>query len=528
MTSDHFLLKDWIKQINTKFSKDGWVTVYHQNHDDENQDLIFCCLVGNRRLKDYLQDTNWVIEPGSEGKPAIWGDGKYETHSDKGFEPFIFSKHFSFTDGEDSYFDIGEEFVLYYRLYEKGPDKQNRTFYFIDDAGEFDEVIVVQPTQVKVKLKYLTEYISVRKMNFGILFDFMRLAKLTDKIEAQAQDTDFRGEHFFYNHLIRSTPWADDSRLQSWIHGKLIIPADKKKRKGYHFSHENVQYESFITGYDEQGNEKLTSCKRENGKYFMLTYFKKDVLTKYYNDPSRYQVDGWHVKSKFLSLKIDNNINDYVAVFLVELATLPHKEQLHWKQYNIAPQKGISSTYYKTMIEGNWAEHPETPDLFFKFKFKQFNKKWKDKFDWYFYKQLSKEDEHIFTALHLPTSNNIKSFCEQILSLIKITIDRLNEAEFAKQIVIEDGDRGITKLDKFLRAKGLELPEMIEFLRSLWDLRSGLLAHSFSNSNEKCKKAMKFFKIDEHNYTEVARDIFIKSIYTLNTLEQHILDSNSN
>ena len=175
------------------------------------------------------------------------------------------------------------------------------------------------------------------------------------------------------------------------------------------------------------------------------------------------------------------------------------------------------------MIEGNWVDHPETPDLFFKHKFEQFNKKWETKFGWRLYKPLAKEDEHLFKALHIPTSNNVKSFCEQILSIIKITIDRLNEAELAKQITLDDNDKGITKLEKFLAVHQMQIPDMITFLRHLWNLRSGLLAHSFSNSNDKCKKAIKYFGIREDNYIEVAKDIFTKSIFTLNTLENKLL-----
>lgn len=527
MTTEQFLLKDRVKEIESNFLKNGWLTVYSSNPEplDKDQRLVFCCLVEQAQVSDYLQDSDWVVEPGSEGKPAVWGDGTYETHSDKGFEPFLFVKRFNFSDGHESYIDISEEFVLYYRLYEKGTDKNDRKFYFIDDAGDLDEVISIQHREVKVKMKYIIEYISIRKMNFAIMFDFMRLAKLTDGVDAKAQDETYKGDNFYYTHLIRGTPWVDGSRLQSWIHGKLVIRPDAKKQKGYHFDYENQPYESFITGYDDKGNEVLQDCKRTNEKYFIVTYFKKEVLNKYYNDPTKYTVDGFHVQSSFFTLKIDNNIDEYVAVFLVELGTLPHKEQLHWKQYNIPPQKGISSTYYKTMIEGSWAEHPETPDLYFKHKFQQFNEKWQSTFGWPFYKPLSKEDEHIFTSLHIPTTNNIKSFCEQILSLIKITIDRLNEAEFSKAVTMENGERGISKLEKFLKARNVELPDMINFLRSLWDLRSGLLAHSFSTSNDKCKKAMKYFKIDESTYVEVARDIFTKSIHTLNTLETLLLNS---
>ncbi|MFZ5554066.1 MAG: hypothetical protein ACOZCO_13200 [Bacteroidota bacterium] len=516
MELDYFLIKERIKQLETTFIKDGWLTIYESSEDD----LIYCCLVHNSKIEEYKSNTDWVIRPYYEGKPAVFGDGTYKTYSEDGYEPFIFIKHFNFNNGGEKYIDISEEFVLYFKLYENAENKQNRKYYFIDELGDLDEVINVEPKRIRIKLKYLKEYIAVRQLHFAVCFDFMRVGNIDiseNKIEFI--DKDFKGENYIYNHLIRPL----DGKFQSWILGKKIISFDPSKSKSYHFDYENQVYESFITGYDEEGNEVYQDCSKTNDKYFVVTYFKKDVLNKYYNEPQKYEVDGWHVKSNFFSLKIDNNNEDYVAVFLIELGYLPYKEQLHWKHYNIQPQKGISHAYYQTMIEGNWVDHPETPDLFFKHKFEQFNKKWETKFGWRLYKPLAKEDEHLFKALHIPTSNNVKSFCEQILSIIKITIDRLNEAELAKQITRDDNDKGITKLEKFLAVHQMQIPDMITFLRHLWNLRSGLLAHSFSNSNDKCKKAIKYFGIREDNYVEVAKDIFTKSIFTLNTLENKLL-----
>lgn len=338
------------------------------------------------------------------------------------------------------------------------------------------------------------------------------------ELNVETFDKDYQTDSYFYNCFIRSI----DGKSHCWVRGKVFINPDKNK-KSYHFDYENQPYEKFITGYDKDGNEILQDCKKEDGKHFVLTYFKKEVLDKYYNDPVKYKVDGWRVSSNFFSLKIDNNVENYVPVFLIELGMLPHKEQLHWKQYNISPQGGISGTYYKTMIEGSWVEHPETPDLFFKHKYKQFNSRWEKEFGWKFYKPLAKQDEHIFTSLHLPTSNNVKSFCEQILSLTKLTIDRLNEKELEKNPLAVDGDKGIAKLEKFLKSKDIVLPDMILFLKTLWDLRSGLLSHSFSNANKACKKAIKYFNFREDNYVEVATDIFTKSIFTLHTLENRLL-----
>ncbi|WP_343624117.1 hypothetical protein [Flavobacterium lindanitolerans] len=525
MDKDKFLLKDKLAVIEKSFTKDGWITISLRDYkDDDDSSTIYCCIVHDDKIEEYRNNRNWIISPGSEGSPSIFGgigkdaESYYQKYAEEGIEPFLFDKDFIFADGRDEYMDVCEDFVNYFKLYEKGLNKQNRKYYFIDDLGELVEVLDIKPGIVKLKLKFLKEYISIRKVHFAICFDFMRLSKINfSDLDITPIDDDFKTEKSFYNHFIRSLDF-DAGKKQSWIHGKTIISFDPNKKKSYHFDDEEEKYESFLVGYDDDGNEKLLDCSRTNDKYFIVTYFRKEVLNKYYNEPAKYKVDGWRVSSSFISLKIDNNNDDYVAVFLVELSTLPHKEQLHWKQYNIPPQKGISATYYKTMIEGSWVEKPETPDLLFKHQYEKFNKDWEKKFGWKFYKDLASEDQHIFTSLHIPTNNNVKAFSEQVLSIIKLTIDRLNEAEIQKDLVLEKNDRGITKVEKFLKSNDVDIPDMIVFLRNLYDLRSGLLAHTFSNSNKACKKAIEYFGITKDNYTDVARDIFIKSIYTLNTL----------
>ena len=471
---EEFLLEDKKEEISKRFIKDGWITIYH-NEDFENnkiQNYLYCYILNSTALRKSQENSRWDIDPGREGKPSIItyrNSTNYHTFADKGIEPFIFPKHFKYNDGHDFYIDISEEFILYFKLYEKAISRQERKYYFIDEIGELEEVIILEHRKVKVKLKYLMEYISVRKMNFTICFDFMRLTeKSFNELDVEPIDNNINDGNFFYNHYIRSLDFGGKDEKQSWIHGKLFIKYDKTKTKTFHFDYENQVYEKFIVGYEENGDERLMDCEKENGKLFTLTYFKKSVLDKYYNEPSKYNVDGWYVSSGFFSLKIDNNNEDYVAVFLVELGHLPYKEQLHWKQHNIAPQNGISSSYYKTMIEGEWVEHPETPDLYFKHKYDEFNKNWEAKFGWKFYKDLSVQDKHIFTSLHVPTTNNVKSFCEQILSISKLTIDRLNEAELQKEIILEKNDKGITKLEKFLQVKGFSIPDMIVFLRNLY------------------------------------------------------------
>lgn len=62
---------------------------------------------------------------------------------------------------------------------------------------------------------------------------------------------------------------------------------------------------------------------------------------------------------------------------------------------------------------------------------------------------------------------------------------------------------------------------LIEYFKYLQDLRSCITpAHRFSESNKTAKKAIRYFglNLDFSNAKEVGNEIFVKSIYTLNTL----------
>lgn len=520
MEKDYFLLEDRKKEVRSNFLiKNGWLKIYEDGTKDFDDSAgIYCCLISNHKVEKYNKDYKWPLLMGREGKPTVYGDGTYRSYDEEGLEPFLFYKSFSLQETSIKYIDVSEEFVLYFRLYEKGTNKQNRIFYYVSDYGDLDEVLIIKPKLIKVKIKYLREYITMRDMNFIICYDFMRLInEIPLKWDINFKDELIKNEGFIYNHLIRRV----SDKTQSWIMGKVFIKPNEIKKS--HFDFEEPKNESFIIAIDDEGDFIYENCGETEGNYFQLTYFKKEVLNKYYNEPNRYQVDGFSVSSKFFRLKIDNNLDKYIPVFLPNLRMLPEKEQLHWKQYNIPPKEGmnISGTYYRTMIEGKWAEHPETVDLFFKSKYKSFNKRWQEKFGWRLYKPLSKTDEYLFTSLHRITTNNVKAFCEQALTVVKLTIDRLNERELAKGLSLEPRIRGIGKFEKFLESKNMEIPDMFVFLRNLQSLRSGLIAHTFSESNKECKKAIEYFEITGDNYIEVLENIFVKSISTLNTLEKH-------
>ncbi|WP_143306155.1 hypothetical protein [Chitinophaga vietnamensis] len=528
MEKDTFNLIKAYKEIENKFTKDGWIDICRPPGDLD--DSLYCCLVKPEALKDYLKSHQWGIHKGEEGRPCIIGqyeEGEwksiYQSFSEKDFEPFLYYKYFTHID--ERYIDVSEEFVNYFQLYEKG-SKNDRTFIFFNEIGDTEEVLVITGTNVRIKKKFLMEYISIRQLHFSICFEYMVMATGTPSdYDAKYQDKDYVSNDANYNHLIRYIPYLDNKNLQSWILGKIIIPFDPKK-SGKTWYDKNTDHETFIIGYDEDGEEKAVPCDSEEHKFFTPVYFKKEVLQKYYSNPEKYTVDGFSLTSKALSLKIDNNNNDYVVVFLNDLRMLPQKEQLHWKHYNIppSPEMGISGSYYDTMIMGNWARKSDAIDVRFKQEYSEFNKKWVKKFGWEFYKTPVGADLLHFEALHLPANESVSEFCDQMLNVVKFTIDSLNEGMLTKELEKVENEKGISKLERFLRSKGVVHPDILEFLRHLQNLRSGMIAHRFSNANKSCQKAIEYFKITGSNYREVGADILLKSLFTINTLSVEFLE----
>lgn len=280
MEKKHFLIDDGKERIESKFSKNGWLTIYESFSKNINdQTTIFCALMSLEKKEEYQDDYSWPFLMGSEGKPSVYGDNTYKSYSEVGIEPFIFYRSFNLPDKSISYFDFSEEFILYFNLYEKNQDKRNRVFYYIDDLGHLDEVIIIEPKSIKVKLRYLKEYITIREMYFIVCFEFMRLMKdIPEEWNIRNIDQTTSNSEHTYNHLIRDL----SNEKQSWILGKAYIKPNKEKKT--HFDINREENENFIIGYDKNGEELYENCSNTEGNHFRLTFFKKEVLNKYYND----------------------------------------------------------------------------------------------------------------------------------------------------------------------------------------------------------------------------------------------------
>ncbi len=411
-------------------------------------------------------------------------------------------------------------------------DEKNNKYIKIEDDGNEVDVIKISNQKIIIQLSYLKRYLAIKDSSLVFYFDvYRRSMKNLKDLRIMEKTERVKKDNLIYlldiaNNGIYGIPFNPSMNSSSRLLGKKIVEGLKNYKPNY-LDFEDKKYLEFIIGIDENGEELVASCNNYNlepNQYLNPVFFEKDVLSKYFNNPEKYSVLDSFLKCKSLwGLPIDNNHKDYIIVFLGDLGrSLSYREQQYWRHYNIIPEGGLSSTYFRRSFSTEFAP-PERSDLVFKMKFEHFRLLWEKKFGWVLFKPLRKEDYHYYKTLRIPLINSIVEFEAQVLSLTKIMIDSLNEKELKKYLTLtkEKDVKGITKLKEFLKSmKITDFEEYIEFLRDLQKLRSMGAAHRKSNGYIKIAEK---FNIGTDEFPKIFDIILSKAIALIDFLTAKLL-----
>lgn len=529
--------KDWQEYIKGKLGKENWLTVYEYTNHPYEKIWLYCALIPLAMKEKVLADVSWDLLIG-DGMPGhiFYGSTKetkyFRYGNDEGIEPLIICR--SFHEMKEPYLEVSEEFRHLFNLYQ---DKFTGKFVYIDDNGDEEEVVKMEENKIQVKLSLIRKFLAIKNMLLAIYFDIDRFEDLPLKdLGLKEKWKTYKGTDYIYRVSITKWDYFSEDKRNSLARllGKKLIKGLENYKPDL-FYKEEKKFVDFIIGVDADGNEITHTCDENKlsnyfGKnpgaphYLTPIFFKKEVLNKYYANPSKYSVEDGYLRCGGLwGLRMDNNHEKYVIVFLGDLGHLSYKEQLYWKSFNIPPDGTISVTTFRRGFMAEFAD-PERSDLYFKQKFRSFQERWKKQFGWYLFLPLSQGDEHHFRTLRIPLTNEQKEFDEQVLSLTKILIDSLNEKELAKGLTLKEKAKGIDKLEAFLAAKNIRFLGMIEFLRNLQNLRSTGVAHLKGKKYDKIKKE---FGIGEKELPKIFDEILRKAIWVLNSLESKFLKSSN-
>ena len=528
--------KDLQEFILNKLGKEDWIEVYRDGFGSKSV-TFWCALVKSDKVPAMLEKADWdfLIGYGRPGHIVYGIDEKrieyFRYGNDDGFQPLVYPR--AFGKKKRSFVEVSEEFRLLYNLY---PAPDGSKLSKLHDNGMEEDVVLLGNEFVKIKLRLLRQFLAVKDMHLAIFFQADRDGNrtLTDK-ELKTIAKEIKTDNVIYHFWAWNKMFALDEGAPSGsriLGKKFISPFAKTECGVFPFDDRNPQYADFILGFDDSGKQVAYTCNdRELADYFggnpkaphFLTpiFFRREVLQKYYAKPEMYSVEPGYVRCGGLwGIPIDDEHRTHVVVFLGDLGKcLPHDEQLYWKSYNVPPEGGLSRGCYQRSILGMWTG-TENPEFVFKGKFDRFQEAWTKKFGWPLFIPLRDDDKHLLATLHIPLNDEQAEFDAQVLALAKLIVDSLNEAELAKLLPSKiGGEKGISKLERFLKVKGFDDEPVITFLRELYRLRHGV-GHRKGDDYE---KAAEFFGVGKRPLKDVFIEIFIMATEMLQRLDKKFI-----
>lgn len=540
---DYVLIRDWRTKKLNEVLDSGWISVYRFELDKNDLGREFVTILPSIAPKintqTILQKSEWEIQPTTPSPSLVLQSDEDENsfhyqrfNWEHDIEPLVLSR--SYDSHVKEHLELSEEFRLYHNLFFN--DATNTFIKFIN--GDEIEVAKIQYRNVLIKRKELLQFLAAKQYDLILYFDIQRLANFdVANIPEDQREVVIQEESIHCQYDVQKYEYfTDEYTANALFRGKVLIPCPPIERCGiYPYEEETNDYENFIIGVDDQGDNITSTCDPQSVTYsgypfFLIpVYFTREVLKKYYDDTVRFEItDGYVGKVGSWSLHLDNNNEDYVIVFLGDLGrSLPYKEQQHWKIYNISPpsDRGFSETQIRRAFLGQWVD-PTDKVFLFKSRFSSLKKTWETTYGWKLFREMHPDDAHYWDGLHRPTKDNLKELEELAIGLTKIVIESLNDIELKKRLTLpEKGEKSIKKLEKYLDQESFpEVEQHIQTLHRLYHLRTNAAAHKKDKNNY--ERIAKELGIDTRSNIEIADEILEGLIDFLSMLTEHIRQEN--
>lgn len=501
--------EDWIHKRDIDHN---WITVSQQReflYENFVKDLFTTSVIVNRT--DALKITenySWLSDI-SFGNQSIWSDDdeiRYDpnsilTKNELMVEPFTIFRSWSY-GSLISEFELIQDFILFYNLYW---DDQENVYKVFDAYGE--EFIVVKiknldkDKKMEINTTFLRNYLSIKEKVLVRQHDHRTRTKieLATILGSQTEQISFKTENYNFCLAFGEHHSPSEYRAFSRLLGKDIVLAFEQAKDLLGWKYE---YATFVIGIDTQGNKIESTCNEEElSNYFVnkstphfLTpvFFKREVLKKYYDNPSKYSVKATLLSCSGLwSIPIDTNNESLVQVWLGDLGHIPIKEQKHWQLHNVVPEGGITNSRFERDFEARFTD-PGDPMFKFNKSLTTFQEKFSKKYGFNSFLPLSEHDKFVELTLRIPVNNEIPEFEQQIGYLAKLLPDSIDISSLTKKLIELDSDKELEKIngkkirtfELFLQKEGLDL-SIIGILDSIQNIRSTAISHRKGKNFEK-------------------------------------------
>jgi hypothetical protein len=449
---------------------------------------IFACFAKPDSADCILSGKNCRKDP-TNFKPELSDCGDYYNGCTDGFEPIIIEQYFH--PLEERQLLLNQEFILLLELYKE----KDENYYSINDSGEKEKVVEFSINCVKIKTKYLLQYMSAKQLLYvQFIESCVSSSESYTSNLVLIDEQNHLGET--YNYFNRYKSDKDHTYILSAIYASSIVKPQPVHTCGiWPYDKVDEYYPEYIIKELPDGTYVRHSCKKsETGNYFganpdaphYLTpvYFHPNVLDKYRKNPL------FTVSERRLScgtqwgVKIDNLTPERVMVFLGDLGRdLPEKERKHFLQHEMPPtdqsisDEVVANDFYCLHTE------PSGPISKFMKAYGELHESWIAAFGRNLWRELHGEDKDIPERIRIPSNDSPEEFETVVLNVTKMLVDYIDEAQFCSN---QKGS--INKLENFLKDKKVVVD--LSVFRDLQKLRSSRIAHSKGSNYENLKNSL--------------------------------------
>ena len=480
-----------------------WTIVYDDWHrEDGNNGGRFAAFSLPSHRPNVLERGEWDLKPG-EGGPGFmqhsengeWVTTYYRNSEGPEVEPLILVQNF-YGAVPDTYL-VADDFRLLMNLWQ---DPATGNYYAIGDDGSKNLAVEYKDRQIKVRTPILRRYQAARELDLLLFTDsaaFVHTDEPAKAFEHMSEPGHVEDELNYVEFSVGEVHIAG-RRMCSRLLAKRVLPPPPREQSGiWPWDELDEEYPEFIIGEDENGRPVRFMCEEDKlanyfGKnpdaphYLTPVFFKPEVLQRYYDDPELYSIsDGRLSCGNLWGVQIDNGNPDVVMVFLGDIGRdIPNSHRTHWLAYNMPPVGPMSESTFRRSFLNQFAE-PENPEHLFKYAYDEFQKTWEESWGWPLHRKPSGADKQIIQRLRIPLNESDAEFEAQLLGLAKLLVDFLNETEIAQRVSKVPNEKGISKLERFLRAAGYaDVDRDIALLRRIQNLRSRIAAHTSGSSGQ--------------------------------------------
>ncbi len=496
------LSDDFLVSLKSFLRNPDWTYLYFSEGDHSNGLQVWAISADDNSANSAMASPGWPVTSG-DGNPTYSyhfdGDSKiYEYHpleKSVGYEPFLFKTHHH----HDKYKTDWEFSQSARLLLELWLDPADKNLYQINASADKELAVEFGQDFVRIKTTLIDSLLGIRGKNLLQLFEVVTpISQEQEILREDKTSKEFNSQMHYYG----NDNDAFLARFQA-ISGKFRYLPKGVEETILCMENPPSHDRSFIVGRDSDGNlvtstsnpEKLNNYFDSNPgalPYLTPVFFKRDVLTKYVDDPETYSLEPSRLFCGHIwSLPIDTTYDNEVMVWLGDLwQYMPETEYFHWRHHNAYSSAQISEETIRRDILGQWVDSNDAI-LALRNSVHKLNAEWKNTFGQGFFSDLGEFDQTRLTTLTYPTNSSHKGILSQIERLALLLIESINTENLP---ALKEGG-SISRLTAFLEANGApNAKSMVANLKSLYLTRTKSSAHRIGSDG-----IQKFEKLKANN-----------------------------